>query len=874
MNMVEAINIEFDIFEQWINERPKWLQSAAEYLISNRVMPDEAAILHLVELCEKEAQDTEGQFTTITAGSLNNEAIHPSIRINKIANISGVGAIKPESTLSFGESHNLSVIFGSNGTGKSSYSRLLKKICGSKFQEDIFGNIFHATQQSASAEVEISIDATLETLQWSHGDLSNPFLRHAHIFDSRTAQMYMGRSEATYEPHRMRFISALIKICDKVSYELSNKKSQITSSLPRIPNELINSNASQLLKSLSSNTSIESIQSFCTYTEQDNQKRINIEAALASQDIPAQLNEIRRSKTSLEATFQYIENLKKHTSLEFIDSIMIAKNTAEQKRRIASTEASRVFSNAELNGIGQPTWISLWTHAKAYSEALAYPEQKFPFTGDQADCVLCQQPLTESAKQRLIGFEEFIQNGLENDAKNAESERDVLLQSLQKILKKSEWQLHLEKITSNQELIDESFGQLNLIINQITQSTFTSDILIFDWSGITNALELKHTQISEAEVQLITLQDASARENIILELKSLQSAQWLHHNKTAILAERERLIQAEKLENAIKLCNTTPLTRKKNELATSELTANYIQRFKRELNKLGGSRIPVEPESKSQGKGKIAFDLTLQGKIQDVPTQKILSEGEARIVSLAAFLADTTGSGQKSPFIFDDPISSLDHDFEEKVVNRLIELSHERQVIIFTHRLSLLALVQSAEKTAKDIASCTKTPVSITVHVENISRFANAAGIVSHPLIRNDSPDTAINKMLSKLIPELESHINTGDIQKFERDAYHYCSEFRIQVEKCVEDILLNKVVTRFRRSVQTQGRLPALAKIQLEDCEFIDDLMTRYSVFEHSQTHELPTPLPDILMIKEDTQKLSQWIKTFKTRSLDKMDV
>jgi hypothetical protein len=30
-------------------------------------------------------------------------------------------------------------------------------------------------------------------------------------------------------------------------------------------------------------------------------------------------------------------------------------------------------------------------------------------------------------------------------------------------------------------------------------------------------------------------------------------------------------------------------------------------------------------------------------------------------VSLAAFLSDTGGRGLKTPFIFDDPISSLDH---------------------------------------------------------------------------------------------------------------------------------------------------------------------------------------------------------------------
>ena len=67
---------------------------------------------------------------------------------------------------------------------------------------------------------------------------------------------------------------------------------------------------------------------------------------------------------------------------------------------------------------------------------------------------------------------------------------------------------------------------------------------------------------------------------------------------------------------------------------------------------------------------------------------EVLSEGESKIVSIAAFLADVTGKSKKAPFIFDDPISSLDQNFEEAVVQRLIELSHDKQVLIFTHRLS------------------------------------------------------------------------------------------------------------------------------------------------------------------------------------------
>ncbi len=82
--------------------------------------------------------------------------------------------------------------------------------------------------------------------------------------------------------------------------------------------------------------------------------------------------------------------------------------------------------------------------------------------------------------------------------------------------------------------------------------------------------------------------------------------------------------------------------------------------------------MPIAPQSKSGGKGKITFGLNLVGAHGSHGLDYILSEGETRIAALAAFLADTTGSNQLAPFIFDDPISSLDQDFEERVVERLV----------------------------------------------------------------------------------------------------------------------------------------------------------------------------------------------------------
>ncbi len=82
----------------------------------------------------------------------------------------------------------------------------------------------------------------------------------------------------------------------------------------------------------------------------------------------------------------------------------------------------------------------------------------------------------------------------------------------------------------------------------------------------------------------------------------------------------------------------------------------------------------------------------------------------------------------------------------------------------------------------------------------------------------------------------------------------------------------MNGVVARFRRSVETKNKIGALAKITSDDCVLIEDLMTRYSVFEHSQSNELPAETPDYDKLKEDIERFASWVGEFTSRKYGPM--
>lgn len=149
---------------------------------------------------------------------------------------------------------------------------------------------------------------------------------------------------------------------------------------------------------------------------------------------------------------------------------------------------------------------------------------------------------------------------------------------------------------------------------------------------------------------------------------------------------------------------------------------------------------------RAQGKGAFTFYIELKDSHGSPKSRDILSEGEQRIVALAAFLADATGLKQGIPVIFDDPISSLDQRYEEMFAKRLADLAENRQVIVLTHRLSLMVLLQNAaDQRAKLDQSAVK------VAVASIARDGSKTGMPAQINTFSLKPKEGLNNMVKEI---------------------------------------------------------------------------------------------------------------------------
>ena len=181
-------------------------------------------------------------------------------------------------------------------------------------------------------------------------------------------------------------------------------------------------------------------------------------------------------------------------------------------------------------------------------------------------------------------------------------------------------------------------------------------------------------------------------------------------------------------------------------------------------------------------------------------------------------------------------------------------MSADRQVIVFTHRLSFLGIL--CDKSNPDVV-CIRSGSWGTGEPVDIPMF----GI---------KPDKALKKLRDERLPQAERLFLEQGSGAYYPLAKSICTDFRILVEKLVEFVLLADVVQRHRRDIKTKGEIYHLCKIRKTDCAVVDNFMTKYSQYEHSQSFESPVDVPEPESIRNDIENLLKWYDEYKNRPVD----
>ena len=236
---------------------------------------------------------------------------------------------------------------------------------------------------------------------------------------------------------------------------------------------------------------------------------------------------------------------------------------------------------------------------------------------------------------------------------------------------------------------------------------------------------------------------------------------------------------------------------------------------------------------------------------------RVVSEGEARCLSLAAFFAELHTASAESTILFDDPISSMDHDWRDAVAKRLVIAATSRQVVVFTHDIVFLyELMDKAEA------------FSVNVHHQYVRRGSDAAGLSSEelPWIAQGVVDRL--KYMEDLWLDSNTTHKSRDEVEYERKTRDIYGHLREAWERGCEEVLMAGVVGRYKPTIETK-KTRYLTDICERDLQELSLGMSKCSKWmrghDTPRAAQGPVPRPD--EVKEDIAKLRAWAKGINKR-------
>lgn len=807
----------------WAGSRlPLWRQDALRRLCIQGEW-NEADLDEILDLAKQHhgissALDPAPQPVPFAADHFPAEASQDAtVVLTSLHTLVNVGRIPDDQILKF-QSQGLTIAYGGNGAGKSGYARVLKQACRARSPGTVYANAYdpNCQQLTPSATIDFELDGTPHQALWSgqYNHVPRPELRGISVFDCDCARHYLQSKEAAaFQPVALTYLQQLANglnqaLRPRLQAEIARLAVDVT------PFNVIpaDTDAGRAVHPISAATNLALVRALATLTRDEQAELARLPKAISEADPTAKAAVLDNAATKVDELANAIGAAANFVSDDAIGAAKLAHRRlldAEAAERAASSLLQDEDHTTLLPGTGQGPWALLFNAAREYSTKASYPERAFPVTDEGAQCVLCQQMLTPAAKDRLQRFDRYVRDTASEAAQTA----------------RIAWQQVVRNIdqadvgfTVSQDMAHSLGERMATLPDDIR--TFQEDLLsrlqwlrtalaAVEWQGrptyrgpnptapIRQIANILRTEATELRATL----DVEALAAKRLRLKELEARRLLFEHIEGVAKIVDNLRHKAKLQNCLEdVGNTRPISLFAGQLAAKYVSEALAGSMNAELQKLDLYHIRAGVSSTADV-GSVRLGILLADSQLD--PHLVLSEAEQRMCSLAYFFAELHQSRSTSGIVFDDPVSSLDHNHRTAVARRIVEESSIRQVIVFTHDAVFFGELATLCEDA-----------GLTPSVKSISYRSEGPGYVDAGLpydMRKYRERITQHRADYEKIAATFNNPPGDDERLAIRNAY---DDLRVTIEVGIEDIVLNETVVRFRDNISV-GRLNGVMVIQ-----------------------------------------------------------
>jgi energy-coupling factor transporter ATP-binding protein EcfA2 len=850
---------------EWGATRPVWQQEAILRLVNDDMSDD--TVSELADLCVAEQRGDKTLTSVLPPAGIEEDEVGADdetlVHLLAISDVENVNILAPGQTLAFAPT-GLTIVQGGNGSGKSGYARILKQVCRARSPQDVLPNAFTEDVGTPCATITFSLNGARQVVEWTSDDELGELeaLTAVSVYDARATSIYIDKNhDLAYRPFGLDVYDRLADICEQVKAEIAQRITVHAAAKPRLEELHGNHPVGQFVAQLSATTNKAEVDALANWTEQDAEALRLARAHLTHlhQASPSQLAKAKRSQSSRAGELaDRLKFVADRLSDDHLALLRRQRTDAANAREASDRAAREAFEDAPLPGVGSDSWRRLWDAARAYSLEHPYPDEDFPLVHEHAHCVLCQQHLGPDAGRRLAAFGDFVAGQLATEAERSEAAHDATVAGLESLDLSAAEALLLE--------IEEAGGPASDEVQTAFDSAKTRrQAALGEWDEASELPELRAGQLAEqlrALAQRLNeeAQDLEDADDDTALADAKQRVDRLEAREK-LVARREEVLDAirwhkenDALEDAKSRISSNAVTRRSRQVTEEVVSQGLLDDFAANLRHLGAGDLPVQlkPHGRS---GQVLHQLELVGSSGFAPGD-VLSEGECSVVALAAFFAEVDLAATPSPIVLDDPVTSLDHAYRERVVHHIFGEAQQRQVVVFTHdQVFVSELLDTFDNNNQR---------QLVSHY-SVSRAAGAGLVTEGPpwelLKVNDRV-----KLLNARCAEGRALWKSNDVEAYQDHAKRTLGMLREAWERAVEEVVLNGTVQRFRRQVRTL-KLPEVVKLTADDVAAVEAGMGLASTQAHDQAAAAAQPVPKPEEVEEQVSQLSSFCKEFRNR-------
>ena len=864
---------------EWSETLPEWQSDAVRRLLTQDELEpsDKAELLAMLKDQYRlgDSNKPAPKPHPLKKGDVSGgPAIAASIVLKRILAIANVNALPDGSEIPFGHK-GLTLIYGENGSGKSGYARILKRACRARdTKERIHPNVFEPIPDGpAKATFKLAVNDRDKEISWIDDETETELLTNICVFDSKCARIIIDNdNKAHYLPFGGHVFGELVSLLKELRTMLQTEKpSPELPDYSDIPQE---TKSGLFLSQLSVNSKLETVG---PWVESDEQRLADIQKRLAQAELedPAKVAQrLRNFAARAKLLASDLTKIDENASATAEDKIRRTVSSLATAQKALDVAPQASLESEPLPGVGGDVWQLLYRAARDYSIEAAYPNQEFPNTERDSRCVMCMQPLTEEGKSRLLRFRDYME---QRAKKNVDALKKILSDSADKLSALDESLLQKYKDVLDELRSDHAGLVENVEQYCVTMRSRVEGLLVIVKDGKPVAMcpppNIPTKELLSVVKSIVAEADKiakTAKPEKLAKLRKdkseLDARKLLWSRKKSIELYIKQLGDAAKYDRCIDATKSRTITTTGKTIITESLTPELCKAIERELSLLNATHLPLNLKpTAAEGQTRHRLEIQTGRAMDKLNLTEILSEGEQRVVGIAGFLAELKAADHTCPIVFDDPVSSLDHRYREKIAERLIQEAAERQVIVFTHNLSFLLDLQS--KIGRyGIDNYGEKYGGVGFTVIGVRRENDLVGVVDEELPWHA---LGVDERLAVLTGELGTFkaLYNENRAEYNEHAGNLYNLLRETWEAFIEEVLFHKVVLRHRPSMQTQ-RLRYVT-VNTSDAVAVDQGMTKCSewLYGHDKAKPLDANRPSPDEIEVDIEALRELKRSFASR-------